>query len=60
MKTILLTVVLGIAVGAVAQNTSQPAQTQPATPATQGRHRLRDNDGGTGAGRSRSGSGPGD
>ena len=36
MKTILLTVVLGIAVGAVAQSTSQPAPGQPATPATQG------------------------
>ncbi len=36
MKTILLTVVLGIAVGAGAQSTSQPAPGQPATPATQG------------------------
>jgi len=36
MKKILLTVVLGIAVGAVAQNTSQPAQRQPAAPSAQG------------------------
>jgi len=35
MKKILLTVVLGIAVGAVAQSTSQPAQGQPATPPAQ-------------------------
>jgi hypothetical protein len=35
MKTILLTVVLGIAVGAAAQTTSQPAQGQPATPPAQ-------------------------
>ncbi|HEV2402233.1 MAG TPA: hypothetical protein VGS27_35215 [Candidatus Sulfotelmatobacter sp.] len=32
MKTILLTVVLGVAVAAVAQNPPQPAQGQPATP----------------------------
>jgi tetratricopeptide (TPR) repeat protein len=36
MKKILLTVVLGIAVGTVAQNTSQPAQGQSATPPAQG------------------------
>ena len=35
MKKILLTVVLGIAVGAAAQTTSQPAQGQPATPPAQ-------------------------
>ena len=32
MKKILLTVVLGIAVGAVGQSTTQPAQGQPTTP----------------------------
>jgi hypothetical protein len=36
MKKILLTVVLGIAVGAAAQNTSQPAQGQPAAPPAPG------------------------
>ena len=36
MKKILLTVVLGIAVGAAAQSTSQPAPGQPSTPSTQG------------------------
>jgi tetratricopeptide (TPR) repeat protein len=36
MKKILLTVVLGIAVSAVGQSTSQPAQTQPATPPAPG------------------------
>ncbi len=35
MKTMLLTVVLGIAVSAVGQNPAQPAQTQPAAPAGQ-------------------------
>ena len=35
MKKILLTVVLGIAAGAVAQGTSQPTSGQPATPSTQ-------------------------
>jgi hypothetical protein len=35
MKTMLLTVVLGIAVTAVGQNPAQPAQTQPAAPAGQ-------------------------
>ena len=35
MKKILLTVVLGVAVVAVAQNTAQPAQGQPAAPAAQ-------------------------
>lgn len=34
MKKILLTVVLGIAAGAMGQTTSQPAQGQPATPPT--------------------------
>jgi len=34
MKKILLTVVLGVAVSAVGQSTAQPAQGQPATPAT--------------------------
>jgi hypothetical protein len=36
MKSILLTVVLGIAVGAVAQNAAQPAQGQPAAQPAQG------------------------
>ncbi len=35
MKTMLLTVVLGIAVSAVGQNPAQPAQTQPAAPTGQ-------------------------
>ena len=35
MKKILLTVVLGVSVVAVAQGTAQPAQSQPATPAPQ-------------------------
>ena len=38
MKKILLTVVLGVACVAVAQNTTQPAQGQPAT-----RRQRRDN-----------------
>jgi hypothetical protein len=36
MKKILLTVVLGVAVSAVAQSTAPPAQGQPATPPAQG------------------------
>jgi len=36
MKKILLTVVLGVSVVAVGQNTAQPAQGQPATPPAQG------------------------
>jgi hypothetical protein len=36
MKTILLTVVLGIAVGAVGQSSPQPAPGQPSPPSTQG------------------------
>jgi hypothetical protein len=36
MKKILLTVVLGVAVSAVAQSTAAPAQGQPATPPAQG------------------------
>ena len=36
MKTLLLTVVLGVAVGAVAQNAAQPAQGQPAAQPAQG------------------------
>ncbi|HUO16203.1 MAG TPA: hypothetical protein VMX38_14555 [Verrucomicrobiae bacterium] len=36
MKTMLLTVVLGVAVSAVGQNPAQPAQTQPAAPAQSG------------------------
>ncbi len=36
MKKILLTVVLGVTVVAVGQNTAQPAQGQPATPPAQG------------------------
>ncbi len=36
MKKILLTVVLGVAVGAVAQTAAQPAQGQSATPPAQG------------------------
>jgi hypothetical protein len=36
MKKILLTVVLGVAVGAVAQSTTPPAQGQSSTPPAQG------------------------